>query len=71
MPMSFPDMRSLKQAARVHKFREPNENESEAEFRSALVAHVKPIDMIESYEIKFGVGWDRFTDEQNRQMFNG
>jgi len=56
MPMSFPDMRSLKEAAEVHNFRLPESNEDEACYRAKLHLHVKPHDKIESYEILFGVG---------------
>lgn len=73
MPMDFPDMDHLKRTAEVHGFRQPyvtkpgdpvDITESEAEFREALADHVQPIDSIESGEIRFKVGWDRWTDEQ-------
>lgn len=68
MPMNFPDYASLKDAARVHKFREPRDGEPEIEFRTALADHVRAIDFIESEEIRNGVGWDRFTDDQNMDL---
>ena len=68
MPMSFPDMESLEMAAEVHKFRKLNEGETEEQYRLALAEHVSPIDFIESEEIRNKVGWDRFTEEQNRAM---
>ena len=68
MPMDFPDMNSLRQAAQVHKFREPNDGESEAVFRAALADHVQSIDYIESLEIRNKVGWDKFSPDQNRDM---
>lgn len=67
MPMDFPDMNSLKRTAEVHKFRQPKLDESEKDFREALADHVKPRDMIESFEIRFGVGWDKWNDEQKQQ----
>lgn len=67
MPMSFPDMKSLEYAAKVHKFRSINENETEDQYRKELAIHVKPRDVVESYEILFKVGWDEWTDEQRRQ----
>lgn len=70
MPMSFPDMRSLISTARVFKFRQPNTDETEADFRIALHNHVKPIDRIESFEIKFGVGWNEWTDEQKLESIS-
>ena len=68
MPMDFPDMRSLKMAAKVHKFREPDLEETEEDYREALANHVGPRDRIEAEEIRNRVGWDKFTDEQNKNM---
>ena len=68
MPMDFPDMKSLKDAAEVHKFRLPNEEETEADFRSALADHVKSRDFVESEGIRTGHGWDKFTDSENQGM---
>ncbi len=68
MPMGFPDMNSLKRAADVHGFREPNEGETEDDYRAAVADHVAPIDFIESEEIRNKVGWDKFTDEDNPRM---
>lgn len=64
MPMSFPNMESLKMAGEVHKFRKPNQGESEEDYRKALALHVRHIDRIESFEIQFGVGWDEWTADQ-------
>jgi len=71
MPMSFPDMKSLKFTADIHNFRQPLEGESEDDFRLALAGYVINIDKIESYEIKFGVGWDQWTDEQKKESIFG
>lgn len=68
MPMDFPDMDSLIQAAEVHKFRAPHEGETEQSFRAALANHVAPIDFIESQEIRNKVGWDKFSEGQNKMM---
>lgn len=68
MPMDFPNMKSLENCAEVHKFRKPNKNESEEEFRTALADHVSPRDFIESEEIRNKVGWDRFSESQNKSM---
>ena len=65
MPMDFPDLESLKFAAKVHRFREINEGEPEAVYRDALADHVRPIDLIESEEIRNGVGWDKWSQEQS------
>jgi len=68
MPMNFPDMNSLKQCAKCHEFREPNNNETEDQYRASLADHVEPRDYIESLEIRNKVGWDQFSDAQNRDM---
>lgn len=68
MPMSFPNMESLKNAAKIHKFRDPKPSELESDYRSALADHVRNIDLIESMEIRTGVGWDQFSPEQNEEM---
>ena len=68
MPMDFPDMESLKYAAVVHKFRQPNDGETEVSFRRALADHVQHIDFIESEEIRNGVGWDKFSESENKGM---
>ena len=68
MPMDFPDMRSLISVGKVHKFREPNEGETEIQYRNALAEHVQPIDSVESEEIRNGCGWNKFNDGQIRAM---
>lgn len=66
--MNFPDMKSLKRCAECHDFRQPNENESEDDYREALANHVESIDYVESQEIRNKVGWNKFLDEQNKNM---
>ena len=68
MPMDFPDLKSLKRAAKMWKFREIKDGESEDDFRNGLADFVADKDFIESEEIRNKVGWDRFTEEQNRNM---
>ena len=68
MPMDFPDMDSLKECARRHEFRKPNNRETEVEYRTALADHVQPRDYIESFEIRNKVGWDKFSTDQNKDM---
>lgn len=68
MPMDFPDMKSLVNHARVWKFRNPNENETEEEYREALAQFVEKVDFLEGQEIRNKVGWDRFSDKQNIDM---
>ena len=69
--MDFPDMNSLKSAAECHQFRKPRKGESEDDYRAALADHVKPIDKIESYEIRFKVGWHEWTAQQKNQALLG
>jgi hypothetical protein len=68
MPMNFPDMKSLTSAAEVHHFRKSIDGESEDEYRTALADHVEPLDFVESCEIRNKVGWDKFSDNQNRDL---
>ena len=68
MPMDFPDLKSLQMAARVHKFREIKEDESENDYRNALADHVALRDFVESQEIRHKVGWDQWSDDQNKDM---
>ena len=68
MPRDFPDKESLRFAAECHKFRDIGEEESEADYREALADYVAPIDFIESQEIRNKVGWDQWTDEQNKDV---
>jgi hypothetical protein len=68
MPMDFPDLESLKQAAEVHGFRKVRENEPEEAYRNALANHVSSRDFIESEEIRNKVGWDKFSKKQDRAM---
>jgi len=64
MPMDFPDMRSLINAAEVHEFRKLNDGETEIQYRQALADHVQQRDFIESEEIRNGYGWDKWNDGQ-------
>lgn len=71
MPMNFPDMKSLIEAAEVHGFRDPKENETEDAYRFSLAKHVRNIDKIESFEIQFGIGWDKWDDKQKQMSLFG
>ncbi len=66
--MDFPDMKSLERCAVLWKFRKPLKGETEAAFRIALADFVEPKDYVESCEIRNKVGWDRFSEGQNRDM---
>lgn len=68
MPMDFPDLASLKTIAKLHKFRKLNDGESEAHYRLVLADYVESLDFVESCEIRNKVGWDKFTEEQNREI---
>jgi len=66
--MDFPDMRSLKRCAKCWEFRQPLEDEDEAEYREALADYVQPRDFVEACEIRNKVGWDRFSESQGQDM---
>lgn len=68
MPMYFPDLKSLCYAAEVHQFRQPNPHEAEPDYRKALADHVSTRDIVESEEIRNGVGWDQWKDAQKSQF---
>ena len=71
MPMDFPDLNSLCDAAEVwgyRPFRKFDKVESVEAYREALADHVQGRDLIESQEIRTGVGWDQWSDEQNRDL---
>jgi hypothetical protein len=68
MPMNFPDMKSLIEAAEVHKFRKPHEDEAEERYRVALADHVQKIDFVESMEIRTSKGWDQWTPKEGVEM---
>jgi len=68
MPMSFPNMDSLKAAARDHRFRQPADGEREADYRAALADHVASRDFVESQEIRTGKGWDKWNKDEKRDM---
>lgn len=68
MPMDFPDLASLVSVAKARGFRQPHDNESEAQYRAALADCIEPIDFLGSCEIRNKVGRDKFSDEQNMAM---
>ena len=55
-------------AAKIWKFRKINEDEPEDDYRVALADFVYPKDAVESEEIRNKVGWNKFSDGQNRDM---
>jgi hypothetical protein len=60
--MSFPDLKSLTNRAKQRGFRQPNEGESEADYRAAFADYMVNIDRVESMEIRTSRGWDEWTD---------
>jgi len=68
MPMDFPDLESLKRAAGIWKFREIKDEETEDHYRNALADFVADKDFIESQEIRNKVGWDRWSEEQEKDL---
>lgn len=61
MPMDFPDMESLRDAAKVWNFPQPHKGISEDEYRSRLATHVARTDEVEAHEIRTGLGWNWWT----------
>ena len=59
MPRSFPDLASLKNNAKSRGFRQPYETETENDYRSAFADFMVNVDLIESGEIRSGLGWDQ------------
>lgn len=64
MPMDFPNMDSLIRHADRVGFRPPTQNETEKEYRESLAKFMRNKDRIESFEIQFGKGWDRWNDAE-------
>lgn len=58
MPMSFPNMQSLKDRAQQRNFRQPEEDETEENYRAEFARFMRNVDIIEAMEIADGRGWD-------------
>ncbi|ARB86017.1 MULTISPECIES: hypothetical protein [Yersinia] len=58
MPMSFPNLESLKRRAKMRNFRQPLENEPEEVYREKFADFMVNIDRVESSEIRSKLGWD-------------
>lgn len=63
MPISFPDMKSLSQRAGGRGFRQPREDETEAQYRAAFSLFMENVDPVEAIEIKTGRPADEFSQE--------
>lgn len=59
MPMSFPNMDSLKSRALQRGFRKPLKDEPEDDYRRSFANYMLDIDSVESSEIRSSVGWDQ------------
>ena len=68
MPMSFPDIESLKSRADQRGFRQPNEDELESQFRKEFADFMESVDLVESMEIRTSRGWDEFNEKQKTNM---
>lgn len=68
MPMSFPDIESLKSRAVQRRFRQPNEDELESQFRKEFADFMESVDLVESMEIRTSIGWDEFNEKQKTNM---
>jgi len=72
MPMDFPNMQSLINRAKQRNFRQPNEGETESEFREAFSVFMRGVDIVEAMEIKAGRGWDKIDpNEAAHLLING
>jgi hypothetical protein len=60
MPMSFPNLTSLKNRAKQRGFRDIESNESEDQYRTSFADFMQSVDFVESMEIRAKVGWDEF-----------
>lgn len=69
MPMDFPDFTSIKNRAKQRRFREPEENETEEDYRQSFAKFMDSVDMIEANEIRNKVGWNKWTDNQKMVSF--
>lgn len=58
MPMSFPNLDSLKRRAEQRGFRQPLSAENERQYREAFADWMMDVDRVESAEIRTGKGWD-------------
>lgn len=63
MPMSFPNFESLKNRAKQRDFRQPNEGETEDQYRTAFADFMLSVDRVESAEIRNKLGWDQQSPE--------
>jgi hypothetical protein len=68
--MDFPDMNSLMQRATQRDFRQPHEGETEVQFRAVFADFMKPIDLVESMEIRTSRGWDNMNAVQTTEMLS-
>lgn len=78
MPRNFPDIDSLKNNAAWRGFRQPQEGETEAQYREAFYNFMLYVDSVEAGEIRAGVGWDKqsplsilsaFVDQSNAPKY--
>lgn len=67
MPMSFPTIEHVARAAEMHGFRKQNTGEADDAYRTAVADHVATRDAVESMEIRTGMGWDKWDDNQKRE----
>jgi len=62
--MSFPNLESLKSRATQRNFRQPLENETEDEYRTAFADFMRNHDLVESMEIRSSKGWDQMDPSE-------
>ena len=59
MPMSFPTHDSVVARAKMRQIREPNEGESDSDYREFVAKCVAKVDPVEASEISSGLGWNK------------
>jgi len=66
--MYFPTIESLQNRAEQRGFRQPKKGETEADYRELFAIYMRPIDIVESAEIRSSKGWDK--QEPNEMLSN-
>lgn len=67
MPMSFPDLASLRRLCDYPERVPYREGETEVEYRERCAVWSKD-DFVQAHEIRTGKGWDEWNDVQNTDL---
>lgn len=66
MPVDFETPEKVIEHAKMTGFRPPKEGESEADYRESYADHHHGKDPIEAHEIRTGKGWDKWSNEDEK-----